>query len=288
VKGFAQKVGVKSVEASLGTYSNIKTCLGLYQIISSMPITLALAFPEAFDDFLATAAVLFLDIASLLQIDCVSLNSGLYLKTCFMWALPLVIVLLVSLPSVWNRKHRTVCINTSFFIVFALYPIVSRVTFRVFSCRSLDEDEAWHMDDTKVNCNAGSHLVFQVVAGCFVVVYPLGRPAAVLGLMLYNRKHILQDFAKEERDAAKKEPQKQEQEHKYTREVETSVGKSDVWYIGGKDKFEFLVGDFRKSVFYFETVDLMRKLALTGIVVFVQRGKVRGLVSITSLCKTLD
>ena len=141
--------------------------------------------------------------------------------------------------------------------MMVIYPVLSRATFRVFACRQLDVDESWHQDDTSINCADGSHQAFQVLAFFFVLLYPLGIPAGFLGIMLYNRDRIMRDYEEEEKGnpIAEEEP-------------------ADSWYVGGKLKFTFLVADYTKTTYFYECIDLMRKLLLTGLVVFAERGKI--------------
>jgi hypothetical protein len=44
------------------------------------------------------------------------------------------------------------------------------------------------------------------------------------------------------------------------------------WYVGNTDKFEFLVRDYKPEYYYWEVVEMIRKLLLTGMIIFVDAG----------------
>ena len=46
----------------------------------------------------------------------------------------------------------------------------------MFNCQWLADEERWHRDDLRINCDDSVHALFQVIAGAFIFVYPVGIP----------------------------------------------------------------------------------------------------------------
>merc|ERR1711871_1542331 len=64
----------------------------------------------------------------------------------------------------------------TFFLIFLLYPLLSRSTFHMMptSCQTLAEGERWHMDDYSIDCGSATHIAFEVFAGFCICIYPVG------------------------------------------------------------------------------------------------------------------
>lgn len=50
-------------------------------------------------------------------------------------------------------------------------PLLSRTVFHVYSCQRLSDMEIWHQDDASIDCNSSSHVLMQVVAAVFILIY---------------------------------------------------------------------------------------------------------------------
>ena len=83
-----------------------------------------------------------------------------------------------------------------------------------------------------VDCNSGSYRVYAIVAGVFIVIYPIGIVAVFVALLYLNRK-VLGDQAGGAEAAGK-------------------------WYSGDLETFHFLVDGYRRETFWYEIVDFIR------------------------------
>ena len=142
-------------------------------------------------------------------------------------------------------ESRVTAAYRTFFVVFLLYPLLSRTVFRTFDCQELHRDELsgiteqWHVDDFSVDCNSASHGTFRFVAGVFILVYPVGIPLCFLFLLWRDNQQRTQS----------------EQAR-------------------GVSSFDFLRRDYKDSFYFFEVIVLLEKLLLTGVLIFIKHGTI--------------
>jgi hypothetical protein len=70
-----------------------------------------------------------------------------------------------------------------FFVVFLLYPLLSKTVFHMFLCQTLGPGKRWHIDDLSVDCDSDVHVAFVLVAAVCIVVYPVGIPLTFFVLL---------------------------------------------------------------------------------------------------------
>jgi hypothetical protein len=139
-----------------------------------------------------------------------------------------------------RTKTRNDSLGRLFLIVFVLYPGLTNKVFEIFLCRDLGPNTSpgsvLHAD-YDVDCDETVGLRW-TVGTSLVLLWPLGVPAVLFGLMFRVRKEL-----REEHDAA------------------TSM-------------FSFLVADYKPQYWFWEPVELVRKLLLSGILGLVGRGSI--------------
>ena len=170
-----------------------------------------------------------------------------------------------------------------FFITTALYPVVSQTIFQTFLCQQLEPPtceapagatasqisecafpagenpdggflfSAWSAEecaagcvfheaevkllaDFQVDCSDSEHLALEAFAVLLVLAYPIGLPAALLGVLFINRRELVKEASKR------------------------------------RDYFSPLVGAYRKEVWWWEAVEMLRKVTFTGLLIFFDRG----------------
>ena len=124
--------------------------------------------------------------------------------------------------------------------VLQVYTILCRTTFQSFACKGIDEGEAFHQNDFTVDCNSDGYKAYAVVAGFFIVIYPIGIVAIFVALLYLNRKVLGNQAGGAE-----------------------ATGK---WYSGDLETFSFLVDGYRRETFWYEIVDFIRCEAIIKIV----------------------
>jgi hypothetical protein len=176
----------------------------------------------------------------MLKLNCVvsySFYSVLHLSCTITFCLMLVIVansFVALLPST-----ATLVI---FFMLTMVYPSVSTVAFRTFNCRSVD-GVSYLREDYSKECDSDSHAQAELFASVSIVLVSVGL-IVVYAALLWPHRAVLRTGA-------------------------TIVKRADTKRL---TELSFLYSDFRGPMYYWEVVDSMRKLLLTGVVVFMQEG----------------
>jgi hypothetical protein len=129
-----------------------------------------------------------------------------------------------------------------FLVIFLLYPSLTNLFFEGFVCRDLGPETSILVTDYSINCDDDSYSSMVLVCGTLVLVWAIGLPAFMFGLMYRSRD-----------------------------------------LIAAKDKetlqtFDFMIGDFKQSHWYWEIVELGRKLILSGLIGLIGRGSVAQVV----------
>ena len=101
--------------------------------------------------------------------------------------------------------------------------------FQVFGCRELGLDESILHADYNVDCSA-TMLLRWAGGGFLVLLWPIGLPAALFFAMYGNRQSIME-------------------------EDEDTI-----------QAYDFVLGDYNKEHWYWEVVELGRKLILGGLI----------------------
>jgi hypothetical protein len=127
----------------------------------------------------------------------------------------------VVVPPLTSRSART-----------QVYTILCRTTFQSFACKDIDEGESYHQNDFSVDCNSGGYQAYAVIAGVFIVIYPIGIVAIFVALLYLNRK-VLGDQA-------------------------GGAEAAGSWWSGDLETFTFLVDGYRRETFWYEIVDFIR------------------------------
>jgi len=125
-----------------------------------------------------------------------------------------------------------------FLLVFILYPGLTNMIFAGFSCREIGPGQRVLMVDYSIDCDSDDYQWLLLSCAALVVIWPLGLPATLFYSM-WRERTLIQE---EDRDTLQ--------------------------------KFDFALGDYKLSHWYWEVVELARKLALSGLIGLFQRGSV--------------
>jgi hypothetical protein len=133
------------------------------------------------------------------------------------------------------------CVSRCFFILTLLYLKTSNTVLDAFKCRKMAGDERYLEVDYAANCDDPLHYSFQAFAIIMVFIYPFGIPGMALALM------------------------KQKVEGKES-------------YYEVQKTFGFLYADYHDNCWYWGVLNLVRKLSLSGMLIFFKRGSVTQLM----------
>jgi len=245
------------VKVNIGGFlMKLKLFLGFVQCISFFPVTFgSVPFPT---DFLSLGNYLQLfsiDLTSLLGNAC-DFSTGFYPSFMFSFLLFPVIIggALLSYGAVRLRRKRNpskVSYTTEsartrlytflFMIVYSIYTGVATKMFILFKCEEIQG--TWYlMADYRITCYDDEYNGYRNLAIVGIIVYVFGILFGILGLLFYNKKYLHETKCPED------------EMYKHVQMVK---------------QFGSIYEDYTENNFYFDLVDLARRLLLTGGLILV-------------------
>jgi hypothetical protein len=240
-----------------GSLMKIKLFLGFTQCVSFFPVTFAtIPWPENFlnlGNFLKLFAV---DLFALFGSAACNLSTGFYDQFLFSFFLmPLIIVgaslaymaVLAKKKSAGNKASFTAesarvrLYTMLFMIVYTLYTSVATKLFVLFKCVQIQD--TWYLAaDMRIVCFDATYQTYRMLSFLGIALYVVGIPAVIF-MMLFRRRAWLH-----EEGCPKDEMYKHVQ-------VEKSFGS--------------VYKDYTPNNYYFDLLDLGRRLLLTGGLILV-------------------
>ena len=136
-----------------------------------------------------------------------------------------------------EEKNFNQSIRLYFLCLFLIFPMVVRTMIDANLCRKLNEQgDEWLMVDLDVSCDDSDYkdrMLWVFRAGA--LLYPLGVPLGLFMLLRHYRSKLRKQYGK--RDGLER----------------------------FKDRFEFLVGDYKDEYYYWDCIEMARKVVLAGI-----------------------
>jgi hypothetical protein len=146
-------------------------------------------------------------------------------------------------------KHYLVCLAMTFLV----YSTVSTTVFQTFACDPVDDfaekkvKTSYLRADYSVQCDTPEHNRYKAYAAFMVIIYPLGIPA-LYGYLLWSNKH------------------------KLSSKIDASVRMLNRHRDVSLRPTRFLWKPYTPRMYYWEVIECMRRLLLTGAVVFIAPG----------------
>jgi Transient receptor potential (TRP) ion channel len=144
-------------------------------------------------------------------------------------------------------KHHTIFLTMTFLI----YSTVSTAVFQTFSCDRVDENTAvatrYLRADYSIQCDTAEHKLYKVYAAVMIIIYPIGIPVLYTWL-LWRQRHKLTK-------------EKDESGHFLDRQEDISLQST-----------KFLWKTYVHQMYYWEVAECIRRLLLTGAIVFIAPG----------------
>lgn len=206
-----------------------------------------MTYPDVYETFVGYIAIIDLDLAWMLSAEC-WVDTNFYDTLLATTIAPLVVSgLILASFTVRSRrcctedqdrqsrikhKHATV----QYLISFLVYSSASSTVFQTFACDDIDNGKSFLRADHSIQCFTTEHRAYMAYAGVMCIVYPLGIPFCYAAT-LYQARHGI---------------------------------KSDVEAIRDKATvLRALHAPYRRDVYYYEIVECLRRVTLSGIVVFI-------------------
>lgn len=131
-----------------------------------------------------------------------------------------------------DRRHA----SAVFWLSFLVYSSTSAIIFQTFACDDLDNGNSYLRVDHSVQCYTLKHKGFMWYAGVMSIVYPFGIPFCYAGVLYKSRAAI----KSEQRESA-----------------DSIVVLKELWE------------PYEKHAYFYEVVECVRRVVLSGVVVFV-------------------
>ena len=251
------------MRAKQQVYSLAKIALGLGQVLALLKDVLNLLFPPPPRRAMSYAALVSADLHTLYEFDCNGWNwYGTWILTVL--GLPCIGFGLVAAWHVRQRyckaKHTTVdATGALFFVILVLYPRVSSSILSAFRCRALGEQMQVLEVDYSVSCLTDEYRSYRVMAWILLVLWPVGIPICLLCLLSWHRRRIVREFVGAATESC---VEAADEGRSIAQHTKTQL----------MQRYAFCLDDYRPEAWWFEPVDMLRKLALSGLLQFVQRG----------------
>ena len=231
---------------------SVRSFIGMNQILSGIQFSFDITFPPLFADILEVLKLLSIDLFSAVRFGCMG-SWSFYGKFATSTLGP---AMIGGLLFVFYRKHASKLVagtaiahaqldralQIGFTFIFLVYPMVCQTVFQSFKCQALSDDHEFLTVDFQTDCTTGSYSILLVVAVPMVILYPLGIPSLLFAAMWVNRKELAKEGSAKREDLAP------------------------------------LVSDYKVHCWYWEALEMTRKVFLTGVMIFFRPGSVQQLL----------
>jgi hypothetical protein len=204
------------------------------------------------------------------------------------------------------QNAETTAISSLFFVTMLLYPRVSTSILSVFRCRQLGPDLSVLEEDYAVDCGADSdmsqnrYLRYRVVAIVLLLTWTFGIPLGPLFLVLRQSRQassvwnstggqvVTRSLEESRASSVVRQSQSQGRYASYSsagmivelnpntpehEDIDTVESAKELYCTTQMhETYSFCVSDFRPECFWFEPIDMLRKLLLSGLLQFWHRG----------------
>ena len=204
-------------------------------------------FPSVYQDFLDSVDILNVDLTWVLSAGCI-IDIDFHDKLLIATLGPLVGMAILGgnlvamhrsgdsedARKVIRQKNVSMVLLLTFFLI---YSTVSSTLFKTFACDDLDDGKIYLRADYRIECDSSKHVAFEIYAAFMVVLYVIGIPASYGAILYGNRETLAKSTCRED--------------------DETIKPFGDLWK------------PYRPERFYYEVIECVRRVLLTGALVFI-------------------
>lgn len=202
-------------------------------------------YPEAYEAFLSSMSAINTNIGFILSTFCI-VATDFYDRLLLATLGPLVLLFAIfGMPLIlewWSKREvdeptiRRQDLSAGLFILFFVYSSVSFTIFQTFVCDDLDDGNAYLRADYSLTCSTAKHDAYRTYAIIMVCVYPVGIPMLFAWWLARNRQQL------------------------------TKPNREGIAHL---QQFRNLWAAYKPSCYYYEVVECVRRIVLTGAAVFV-------------------
>ena len=211
-------------------------------------------YPPVYENLLTALSVVNLDLWSILALSCV-VKTSFYVRLLLATIAPVTVLGALAITyrvAILRNGHsihakriaRNKHLAVGLFLLFMVYSPVSHTIFQTYVCDPLDSRVTYLRADYELACWSRIHTAYMTYAGIMILVYPVGIPA-VFALALFINRDGIKSVA-ETTNTSLAPPE--------------SEAIKDLWV------------PYKRSRYYYEVIDCGRRIALTGLAVFISPG----------------
>jgi len=234
-------------------FTRVRILIGYTQICAALNMSFEIPWPNEFIQFIQGLGFINLNLFDVLSpiSPCALTTPFLTASVIHMAMLPLCgfIIVLARWIALLRRTNKYTkhevnsrSSRTMLFAVFMLYPGIGTRIFRTLKCVRIG-DTQWLMADYSIKCWEGQHFQTSMLMAICAVLYVVGIPICCVIILFRNRTLIL--------NAVK---------------AESKEGQNF------RDTYGSLFTSYDKNHWYFESVEMIKKMTLAGGLVLVAPG----------------
>jgi len=277
----------------------MKIMIGYTQIVTAFPLVLDVQWPEIFTKWTEILNVVNIDLIYLIDFQCVDNSLTFYTTLVSQTLGPAIATVFIfgggyariylggntsakDTGQVWIQHTQVFLL-----LIFVTYPSVCTTILTLFRCEQVD-NTYYLMADMRIECYEGHWNSYAVLGAFSILVYPFGVPT-LFGIMLYcnrnslfpNREDEYRKMTLDDRSnelTAKSEqslPDEQDvinEEMRAIQEEYRGIEQREHEHKVTSSKYGFVYSSYADHAYYWELTELVRKLLLTGVVIFVAPG----------------
>ena len=209
-------------------------------------------YPEVYEEFLAVLNLVNFDLGLVPAVSCV-MDINFYGRLLFATIAPLAVLgalgLTYAVARLRNNHSRAGLqaargkhLSVALFVLFIVYSSVSFTVFQTFVCETLDDRVTYLRADYSLTCSTRAHTAWKTYAGLMILVYPVGIPALFAWWLFSNRRDLVKVGSGDGVGSDRLQPMR------------------DLWAA------------YKPRRYYYEVVECGRRIALTGLGVFLFPG----------------
>ncbi|GMI13746.1 hypothetical protein TrLO_g2474, partial [Triparma laevis f. longispina] len=257
-----------------------KIMLSYYQIVGGISFSFAVNFPPMFTKLMSVvSSVVNVEFINMMPLGCVMKSSFHHTLLIYTLVPFFAGVAMMIAYAILKHSGRVEASNNVYgwflFMTFLILPTVSTNLFSTFACHEFDSGYGSYLKvDYSIDCASDEHKFYKRYAGIFVIVYVLGIPT----LYAWNLWRVRQLLDPGQRRLAKrngaeegimmaiKERKRLEEEHPHMKSL------------------VFLYDSYEPQYFWFELVETLRKIMLTGGLVVLGSGTLSQIIISQLIC----
>jgi len=221
--------------------AQLKIVTSHFQVLGGGGKSLGLKWPGTAAGLMKLANYFNIDVFAIFSIDCMErynyydkLHAFLFVPVFFVLMMLSIYFILKLTTSIDLDMIKNFAWSKFIILMFLLYPILCTQLLGVFDCREID-GHYWLKKDLTIECYTDEWTSEAIMSAVFIVIFPLGVPAAVYFVLSRNR-HRLNIDAK------------------------------------FKSRLGFIYSRYEEWFWFWEVTEMLRKFIICGLMIFISPG----------------